>query len=79
MTERDYVTVNDPQAPVNNGGGHQYVFYGVGVGADWMIRKGSSPSGSPEWTGCIWPTDSFRLWVIASPPISCRSPDRWCC
>jgi len=38
MTEQDRVTVNDPQAPVNNGEGHQYVFYGVG--ADWMIRKG---------------------------------------
>ncbi|MEU9744225.1 hypothetical protein [Streptomyces niveus] len=38
MTERDHVTVNDPRAPVNNGEGHQYVFYGIG--ADWMIRKG---------------------------------------
>ncbi|MFI0230400.1 hypothetical protein [Streptomyces sp. NPDC017086] len=40
MTEQDRVTVNDPRAPVNNGEGHQYVFYGAGVGADWMIRKG---------------------------------------
>ncbi|KOT44195.1 hypothetical protein ADK41_04870 [Streptomyces caelestis] len=38
MTGRDRVTVNDPRAPVNNGEGHQYVFYGVGT--DWMIRKG---------------------------------------
>lgn len=38
MTEQDHVTVNDPRGPVNNGEGHQYVFYGVG--ADWMIRKG---------------------------------------
>lgn len=38
MTEQDRVTVNDPHGPVNNGEGHQYVFYGVG--ADWMIRKG---------------------------------------
>ncbi|MEU5232267.1 hypothetical protein AB0G82_23740 [Streptomyces anulatus] len=38
MTEQDRVTVNDPRGPVNNGEGHQYVFYGVG--ADWMIRKG---------------------------------------
>ncbi|WP_030744243.1 hypothetical protein [Streptomyces sp. NRRL S-31] len=38
MTERDRVTVNGPRGPVNNGEGHQYVFYGVG--ADWMIRKG---------------------------------------
>jgi len=37
MTEQDRVTVNDPRGPVNNGEGHQYVFYGVG--ADWMIRK----------------------------------------
>ncbi|MEV7872696.1 hypothetical protein AB0P17_42870 [Streptomyces sp. NPDC088124] len=38
MTEQDRVTVNNPRGPVNNGDGHQYVFYGVGV--DWMIRKG---------------------------------------
>ncbi|MER5551583.1 hypothetical protein ABT001_07870 [Streptomyces sp. NPDC002793] len=38
MTEQDRVTVNDPRGPVNNGEGHQYVFYGVS--ADWMIRKG---------------------------------------
>ncbi|MFH9473802.1 hypothetical protein ACH4L7_08120 [Streptomyces anulatus] len=38
MTEQDRVTVNDPSGPVNNGEGHQYVFYGVG--ADWMNRKG---------------------------------------
>jgi hypothetical protein len=38
MTEQERVTVNDPRGPVNNGEGHQYVFYGVG--ADWMIRKG---------------------------------------
>ncbi|MYR96728.1 MULTISPECIES: hypothetical protein [unclassified Streptomyces] len=38
MTEQDRVTVNDPRGPVNNGEGHQYVFYGVGT--DWMIRKG---------------------------------------
>lgn len=38
MTEQDRVTVNEPRGPVKNGGGHQYVFYGVG--ADWMIRKG---------------------------------------
>ncbi|NBE52142.1 hypothetical protein [Streptomyces boluensis] len=38
MTEQDHVTVNDPRGPVNNGVGHQYVFYGAG--ADWMIRKG---------------------------------------
>lgn len=37
MTEQDRVTVNDPRGPVNNGEGHQYVFYGAG--ADWMIRK----------------------------------------
>ncbi|KAA6219471.1 hypothetical protein [Streptomyces filamentosus] len=37
MTEQDRVTVNEPRGPVNNGEGHQYVFYG---GADWMIRKG---------------------------------------
>ncbi|THA60767.1 hypothetical protein E6P78_26195 [Streptomyces sp. A0958] len=37
MTEQDRVTVNDPRGPVNNGEGHQYVFYGVG--ADWMSRK----------------------------------------
>ncbi|MER6699003.1 hypothetical protein ABT289_17705 [Streptomyces fimicarius] len=38
MTEQDRVTVNDPRGPVNNGDGHQYVFYGAGT--DWMIRKG---------------------------------------
>ncbi|MFB7928721.1 hypothetical protein ACFC4C_06395 [Streptomyces sp. NPDC056039] len=38
MTEQDHVTVNDPRGPVNNGVGHQYVFYGAG--ADWMIRRG---------------------------------------
>ncbi|MBD0706868.1 MULTISPECIES: hypothetical protein [unclassified Streptomyces] len=38
MTEQDRVTVNDPRGPVNNGAGHQYVFYGIS--ADWMIRKG---------------------------------------
>jgi hypothetical protein len=38
MTEQDYVTVNDPRGPVNNGAGHQYNFYTIG--ADWMIRKG---------------------------------------
>ncbi|WP_053914489.1 hypothetical protein VM636_10685 [Streptomyces sp. SCSIO 75703] len=38
MTGQDRVTVNDPRAPVNNGEGRQYVFYGVG--GDWMIRKG---------------------------------------
>ncbi|WP_405991041.1 hypothetical protein [Streptomyces sp. NBC_00986] len=38
MTEQDRVTVSDPRGPVNNGEGHQYVFYGVGP--DWMIRKG---------------------------------------
>jgi hypothetical protein len=38
MTERERVTVNDPRGPVNNGEGHQYVYYGVGT--DWMIRKG---------------------------------------
>ncbi|MFJ3930467.1 hypothetical protein [Streptomyces sp. NPDC090029] len=38
MTEQDRVTVNDPRGPVNNGEGHQYVFYSGG--ADWMIRKG---------------------------------------
>ncbi|WP_324787443.1 hypothetical protein [Streptomyces sp. H51] len=38
MTGQDRVTVNDPRAPVNNGEGHQYVFYGVG--GDWMIRRG---------------------------------------
>ncbi|MCX4813555.1 hypothetical protein OG601_23440 [Streptomyces sp. NBC_01239] len=38
MTEQDRVTVNDARGPVNNGEGHQYVFYGVG--ADWMVRKG---------------------------------------
>lgn len=38
MTEQDRVTINEPRGPVNNGEGHQYVFYGVG--ADWMIRKG---------------------------------------
>lgn len=38
MSEQDRVTVNDPRGPVNNGEGHQYVFYGVGT--DWMIRKG---------------------------------------
>ncbi|WP_329175139.1 hypothetical protein [Streptomyces sp. NBC_01477] len=37
MTEQDHVTVNDPRGPVNNGPGHQNVYY---VGADWMIRKG---------------------------------------
>ncbi|ANH93220.1 hypothetical protein A8713_20320 [Streptomyces sp. SAT1] len=37
MTEENHVTVNEPRAPVNNGAGHQYVFYG---GADWMIRRG---------------------------------------
>ncbi|MYX29036.1 hypothetical protein GTY75_20780 [Streptomyces sp. SID8381] len=37
MTEQDRVTVNDPRAPVNNGEGHQYVFYG---GVDRMLRKG---------------------------------------
>lgn len=42
MTEQDYVTVNDPHAPVNNGAGHQYnVFYGAN--AEWMIRKGVAP------------------------------------
>lgn len=41
MTEQDRVTVNDPRGPVNNGEGHQYVFYGIG--ADWMIRKGVEP------------------------------------
>ncbi|TXJ70865.1 hypothetical protein E2C11_35240 [Streptomyces lavendulae] len=38
MNEQDRVTVNGPRGPVNNGEGHQYVFYGVGV--DWMVRKG---------------------------------------
>lgn len=38
MTEQERVTVNDARGPVNNGEGHQYVFYGAG--ADWMIRKG---------------------------------------
>ncbi|MEV0850654.1 hypothetical protein AB0J21_33215 [Streptomyces sp. NPDC049954] len=38
MTGQDRVTVNDPRGPVNNGEGHQFVFYGVS--ADWMIRKG---------------------------------------
>ncbi|WP_030712019.1 hypothetical protein [Streptomyces sp. NRRL S-237] len=38
MTEQDPVTVNDPRGPVNNGEGHQYVFYGAGT--DWMTRKG---------------------------------------
>ncbi|GAA2480668.1 hypothetical protein [Streptomyces gobitricini] len=38
MTGQDRVTVNDPRAPVNNGEGHQYVFYGAGT--DWTIRKG---------------------------------------
>ncbi|MCS0634477.1 hypothetical protein NX801_02110 [Streptomyces sp. LP05-1] len=41
MTEQDPVTVNDPRGPVNNGGGHQYVFYGAG--ADWMTRKAGVP------------------------------------
>ncbi|MFJ3839820.1 hypothetical protein ACIPY6_30505 [Streptomyces sp. NPDC090054] len=41
MTEQDRVTVHDPRGPVNNGEGHQYVFYGAG--ADWMIRKGVEP------------------------------------
>ncbi|WP_030208334.1 hypothetical protein [Streptomyces sp. NRRL S-87] len=41
MTEQDRVTVNDPRGPVNNGEGHQYVFYGAA--ADWMIRKGVEP------------------------------------
>ncbi|MER6204276.1 hypothetical protein [Streptomyces sp. NPDC001642] len=41
MTEQDRVTVNDARGPVNNGEGHQYVFYGVG--ADWMVRKGVEP------------------------------------
>lgn len=41
MTEQDHVTVNDPRGPVNNGEGHQYVFYGAG--SDWMIRKGVEP------------------------------------
>ncbi|MDT0321005.1 hypothetical protein [Streptomyces millisiae] len=38
MTEQEHVTVNDPRGPVNNGAGHQYVFYSAGT--DWMIRKG---------------------------------------
>ncbi|MFJ1644233.1 hypothetical protein [Streptomyces sp. NPDC088258] len=38
MTDQERVTVNDPRGPVNNGEGHQYVFYGVGP--DWMIRRG---------------------------------------
>ncbi|MGW1103180.1 hypothetical protein [Streptomyces sp. NPDC002540] len=38
MTDQDRVTVTDPRGPVNNGEGHQYVFYGAG--ADWMIRRG---------------------------------------
>jgi hypothetical protein len=38
MTEQDRVIVNEPRGPVNNGDGHQYVFYGAGP--DWMIRKG---------------------------------------
>ncbi|MCM1975123.1 MULTISPECIES: hypothetical protein [unclassified Streptomyces] len=37
MTERDNVTVNDPRGPVNNGSGHQNVYYGIGP--DWMTRK----------------------------------------
>lgn len=37
MTEQDRVTVNDPRGPVNNGQGHQYVFYGADM--DRMIRK----------------------------------------
>ncbi|MBP5861332.1 hypothetical protein QBA57_13050 [Streptomyces scabiei] len=41
MTGQDHVTVIDPRAPVNNGEGHQYVFYSVG--GDWMIRKGVEP------------------------------------
>ncbi|MFD5939255.1 hypothetical protein [Streptomyces griseus] len=41
MTEQDRVTVNDPHGPVNNGEGHQYVYYGAGT--DWMIRKGVEP------------------------------------
>ncbi|THA29573.1 hypothetical protein E6R18_23525 [Streptomyces sp. A1277] len=38
MTEQERVTVNDPRGPVNNGEGHQYVFYGAGP--DWLRRKG---------------------------------------
>jgi hypothetical protein len=38
MTEQDRVTVNEPRGPVNNGDGHQYVFYGAG--SEWMVRKG---------------------------------------
>ncbi|MFD9620454.1 hypothetical protein ACFWB2_24630 [Streptomyces virginiae] len=38
MTEQDRVTVNEPRGPVNNGVGHQYVFYGGGGG--WVIRNG---------------------------------------
>ncbi|MGW7429645.1 hypothetical protein ACWGIN_08830 [Streptomyces sp. NPDC054861] len=38
MTEQGRVTVSDARGPVNNGAGHQYIFYGIG--ADWMIRKG---------------------------------------
>ncbi|MEU0304026.1 hypothetical protein ABZ252_31950 [Streptomyces sp. NPDC006175] len=38
MTEQDRVTVSNPHGPVNNGEGHQYVFYGAAT--DWMTRKG---------------------------------------
>lgn len=38
MTEQDRVTVKDPRGPVNNGGGPQHIYYGVGP--DWMTRKG---------------------------------------
>ncbi|MEV6118922.1 hypothetical protein AB0M23_00050 [Streptomyces sp. NPDC052077] len=38
MSEWDHVTVTDPQGPVNNGPGPQYIHYGGGP--DWMIRKG---------------------------------------
>lgn len=39
MTEQDRVTVNDPRGPVNNGVGHQIIFYGAR--ADRVIRDGS--------------------------------------
>ncbi|MYV72148.1 hypothetical protein GT043_40805 [Streptomyces sp. SID2131] len=63
MTEQDRVTVYDPRGPVNNGEGHQYVFYGADT--DWMIRKGVE-------TLRIAREDRLRLADRFAPPVGYR-------
>ncbi|MGW6690542.1 hypothetical protein [Streptomyces sp. NPDC054961] len=63
MIEQDRVTVNDPRGPVNNGQGHQYIFYGAD--ADWMLRKGVEPLR-------VAPDDRVRLADRFVPPVGYR-------